>query len=141
MLTWENGHAGWNMASWNCCPAGEPTTSDFLLGLEAGGVARGYYEVDEDKRTATVVSEYGGKSATLTIEREERAFDWLNVALEVYGVDDCDEFAGLADDDRHARRCRRWHKHRARVGEDGHARVRRAALGHGGFVDRRSPLR
>ena len=94
VLTWENGHDGWNMASWNCCPAGEATTSDFLLGLEAGGVARGYYAVDEDKRTATVVSEYGGKSATLTIEREERAFDWLNVALEVYGVDDCDEFAG-----------------------------------------------
>ena len=96
VLTWENGHAGWNMASWNCCPAGEPTTSDFLLGLEAGGVARGYYEVDEDKRTATVVSAYGGDSVSLTVERETRAFDWLNVALEVYGVDGCDELAGSA---------------------------------------------
>ena len=25
---------------------------------------------------------------------ETRAFNWINVALEVYSVDDCDEFAG-----------------------------------------------
>ena len=46
--------------------------------------------------TATVVSAYGGDSVSLTVERETRAFDWLNVALEVYGVDGCDELAGSA---------------------------------------------
>lgn len=91
VLTWANGHDKWNMASWNCCPAGEATTSDFLLDLEPGTTAYGYINITETE--ATIVSEYAGKSVNLVIEGEMRVFDWLDVTLEVYGVDGCDDFA------------------------------------------------
>ncbi|KAJ8610702.1 hypothetical protein CTAYLR_005661 [Chrysophaeum taylorii] len=93
VLTWGNGHRDWNMASWNCCPAGEPTTSDFLTGLEAGTTAYGNITVDYDSDSATVVSSYSGKDVTLTITGELRTFNWMDVTLEVYTVDSCADFA------------------------------------------------
>lgn len=82
------------MASWNCCPAGEPTTSDSLLQMQAGDTAYGSISVDYDNQVATVVSSYRGQNVTLTVTGELRDFNWLDVTLEVYTVSTCSDFAG-----------------------------------------------
>jgi hypothetical protein len=92
VLTWGNGHTGWNMASWNCCPSGQTWTSDFILNLQTGQVLNGYINVTTS--TSTIVSELvGGSSVTLEIDTNSRNFDWMDVTLEVYSVSTCGQFS------------------------------------------------
>ena len=66
-------------------------------------IRKGKYPVDSLLPTeAELTAKYGVAKERYNFgfepkrERETRAFDWLNVALEVYGVDGCDELAGSA---------------------------------------------
>jgi len=91
VLTWGNGHTGWNMASWNCCPQGQTWTSGFLLNLKAGGTVNGV--IDQSGANWKITSTYNGQSVTLTIAANSRDFNWVDVTLETYSVTECTEFA------------------------------------------------
>jgi hypothetical protein len=94
VLTWGNGHTGWNMASWNCCPSGQTWTSDFILNLEEGDVLQGYINVTTSN--SAIVSTFGDQTVTLEIATNGRNFNWMDVTLEVYSVVSCSEFAASA---------------------------------------------
>jgi len=90
VLTWGNGHTGWNMASWNCCPQGETWTSSFLTGLKAGGTVSGV--IDASGANWAVTSSYNGQNVVLTVPSAQRDFNWVDVTLETYTVTSCGEF-------------------------------------------------
>lgn len=92
VLTWGNGHRGWNMASWNCCPSGESYTSDFITDMTAGTTAYGNISIDGG--VSTIVSTYEGQAVTLAVDQADREFNWMDVTLEEYDVSDCSQFSG-----------------------------------------------
>jgi len=90
VLTWGNGHSGWNMASWNCCPQGQTWTSSFLTNLRAGGSVSGI--IDQSGSNWQVTSSYNGQNVVLTVPSAARDFNWVDVTLETYSVTSCTEF-------------------------------------------------
>jgi len=92
VLTWGNGHTGWNMASWNCCPQGETWTSAFLTNIKAGGSVSGI--IDASGANWVVTSTYNGQSVKLTVPSAQRDFNWVDVTLETYSVTACGQFPG-----------------------------------------------
>jgi len=93
VLTWGNGHSKWNMASWNCCPNGEPHTSDFIQNIPDGSTLGGAIDMSSDTTKWSVVSSYGSQQVTLTVDTADRNFNYCDVTLETYGVTSCDQMA------------------------------------------------
>jgi hypothetical protein len=105
VLTWGNGYEEWYAASWACCPSNITVHSDFLMGFKAGDSMGGIIHRDTPS-TWTIVSSLGSQTTTLRTQVGDYNYNWVDVTLEVYNVDTCDQFAsgastfsGLAIDD------------------------------------------
>jgi len=88
----ETGEYGWAMASWNCCPQGEVHNAPAIFGLQPGTTAQGSFKID-DNGNGVVQSSYNGQQSTLQVSHPGD-YNWLNVALEVYSVQSCGDYAG-----------------------------------------------
>jgi len=93
VLTWGNGHSKWNMASWNCCPNGEPHTSDFIENIPDAASLGGVIDMSSDTTQWSVDSTYGSQKVTLTVPTADRNFNYCDVTLETYGVTQCSQMA------------------------------------------------
>ena len=91
VLTWGNGLTGWSYASWNCCPSGQHHESTPFQGFGPGDELFG--AITKSGNDWTVSSVYGAKNTSLTIMDSSRNFDWMDVTLETYNIEQCSQFA------------------------------------------------
>jgi len=91
VLTWGNGLNGWSFASWNCCPSGQQQESNPIQGFGAGDTLQGAIQASGGNWVIT--STANGQSTQLNVADADRDFDWVDVTLEVYSVNTCDQFA------------------------------------------------
>jgi len=101
VLTYGNTEEGWSMASWNCCPTGQTWMSSSITNLQANDTLAAEITVGTQYSTVTssLLDSTDGtvkETYSLSVDTEDRSFDWMDVTLEVYQLDECDEFAGSA---------------------------------------------
>mmetsp|Transcript_14497 Transcript_14497/g.38226 ORF Transcript_14497/g.38226 Transcript_14497/m.38226 type:complete len:168 (+) Transcript_14497:177-680(+) len=84
---------GWSFTSWNCCPSGQAWYSTPITGFEEGDVLYGEMAAAEDLNSYTITSTIPGVNTTsITVDTSGLTFDWADVTLEVYDVDECLKF-------------------------------------------------
>ncbi len=93
VLAWNGKDAkeAWSLASWNCCPQGQVVKSKVLKGMKSGDLITTSIEREGDEYT--ISGTWNNQSATITVKTGEEFFNWANIALEVYDVKSCDNFA------------------------------------------------
>jgi len=86
VLTWGNGIAGWNAASWACCPKNITYRSASLRGIRAGDTLLGdIHRVDSS--TWSIDTRWNGQNVTLRAQVGNYNYNWADVTLEVYNID------------------------------------------------------
>jgi len=92
VLTWGNGAQQWYVKSWICCPSNITVSSPPIYGINPGNVLYGTIE-----RTSSTVwrvdSEFNGQHTTLNGQVGPLNYNWADVTLEVYNVNQCGHFA------------------------------------------------
>jgi len=101
VLTYGNTEEGWSMASWNCCPTGQTWMSSSITNLKPNNTLTAEISVGSEYSTITsslIDPKHGTvkESYSLTVDTEDRSFDWMDVTLEVYQLTECEEFADSA---------------------------------------------
>jgi len=93
VLTWGNGLNQWYVQSWACCPANITVASQRLTGLQAG---QNMYGIIQRLSASTweINSIWQNQNTTLYAQVGDFNYNWADVTLEVYRVDNCAEFAG-----------------------------------------------
>jgi len=86
VLTWGNGIAGWNAASWACCPKNITTRSPSLRGIRAGDTVSGIIK-RLDPFTWSIDTRWNGQNTTLRAQVGGYNYNWADVTLEVYNID------------------------------------------------------
>jgi len=92
VLTWGNGYRQWYIKSWICCPKNITVSSPPIFGLKAGSQFNGNI-TRESPSTWLVDSEFNGQHTTLNSQVGDYIYNWADVTLEVYTVNDCPDFA------------------------------------------------
>jgi len=93
VLTFGPLQTGWYAESWACCPANISTHSSALTGLKSGTSMTGFVErLNAD--LWEINSAYNGKNTTLFSEIGGYNYNWFAATEEVYGVTQCNQFAG-----------------------------------------------
>ena len=89
------GHKGWSLASWNCCVSSQPQKSNVITGIQPGDTI--YTEISvsvkDGKSIYTVEGTWKDQVASLSFDSGDEVFNWPNVTLEVYDIDECSQFA------------------------------------------------
>jgi len=93
VLTWGNGLNQWYVQSWACCPANITVASARLTGLQAGQQMYGVIN-RLSQSTWEINSIWMSKNTTLYAQVGDFNYNWADVTLEVYRVNNCPEFAG-----------------------------------------------
>jgi len=92
VLTWGNGNPSWYVQSWACCPANITVSSPAVTGLKQGQTMNGLISrLSAD--TWEIDSEWQGQHTTLTAQVGDMLYNWADVTLEVYNVNNCQQFA------------------------------------------------
>jgi len=97
VLTWGNGIPGWNVASWCCCPKNVTVQSKSISGLQAGWQLVGTIQRMSDSTwmiDSKVVNT--GANTTLYAQVGDYDYNWADVTLEVYNINNCQQFANGA---------------------------------------------
>jgi len=92
VLTWGNGNREWYVKSWICCPKNITVSSPPIFGLKTGSVLQGVIS-RESESNWLVDSIFNGKHTTLNSQVGDYIYNWADITLEVYGVNDCPDFA------------------------------------------------
>jgi len=92
VLTWGNGNPSWYVQSWACCPSNITVSSPALTGLKQGEKMNGLIK-RASASTWTIDSEWAGKHTTLHAQVGDMNYNWADVTLEVYNVNNCNQFA------------------------------------------------
>jgi len=92
VLTWGNGYKRWYLKSWVCCPKNITVSSNPLFGLEAGSQLQGVIS-RESPSNWLVDSIFNGQHTTLHAQVGDYIYNWADITLEVYYVDNCPDFA------------------------------------------------
>lgn len=101
VLQWNNGLAGWSIASWNCCVDGNVNAGDFkavavghrIQGLMIGSGCSTATGVCQSWLISTLDVD-SGESSLLNTTGYNQAFNWaFGAVLEVYGVASCDDLS------------------------------------------------
>jgi len=92
VLTWGNGYQQWYMQSWACCPSNITVHSPPLFGLGPGSSVLGTIQ-RVSASTWSIDSAFNGKHTTLNAQVGDYIYNWADVTLEVYTVNQCGQFA------------------------------------------------
>jgi len=94
VLTWGNGIQGWNLASWDCCPSNISVSSKSITGFGAGDLINGVIQrQNADTWEVNAIIAKSGANTTLYPEVGTYLYDWADVTLEIYSVNQCTQFA------------------------------------------------
>jgi len=92
VLTWGNGYYRWYITSWACCPKNITVSSPPLFGLESGNSFQG--EITRvSESTWRIDSIFNGQHTTLNAQVGDYIYNWADITLEVYFIDNCPQFA------------------------------------------------
>jgi hypothetical protein len=91
VLTWGNGWQQWYVKSWACCPSNITVSSPPVFGLGPGAQVQGTV-VRKSDSTWTIDSVFQGHHTTLNAQVGDYIYNWADVTLEVYKVDQCSAF-------------------------------------------------
>jgi len=92
VLTWGNGQREWYVKSWICCPKNITVSSPPVYGLKAGSQLLGVIS-RESESNWLVDSIFNGQHTTLNTDVGDYIYNWADVTLEVYGVNNCPDLA------------------------------------------------
>jgi len=92
VLTWGNGFTQWYVKSWVCCPKNITVSSPPIFGLSSGSQVHGVIHRETDS-TWTIDSVFDGKHTTLNAQVGDYIYNWADITLEVYYVNQCEDFA------------------------------------------------
>jgi len=92
VLTWGNGRREWYVKSWICCPKNITVSSPPIYGLKTGSQFQGVIS-RESESNWLVDSIFNGQHTTLNSQVGDYIYNWADITLEVYGVNDCPDFA------------------------------------------------
>jgi len=92
VLTWGNGNPSWYVQSWACCPSNITVSSPALTGLQQGQNMNGVIS-RASADVWTIDSEWMGQHTTLNAQVGDMLYNWADVTLEVYNVNNCQQFA------------------------------------------------
>jgi len=92
VLTWGNGYNEWYIKSWVCCPKNITVSSPPVFGLTGGSQFNGIIS-RESPSTWLVDSNFNGKHTSLNAQVGDYIYNWADVTLEVYSVNNCVDFA------------------------------------------------
>jgi len=92
VLTWGNGYNQWYVKSWVCCPKNITVSSNPLFGLVAGSQIQGVIR-RESAGTWLVDSVFNNQHTTLNAQVGDYIYNWADVTLEVYYIENCPDFA------------------------------------------------
>jgi len=92
VLTWGNGNREWYVKSWICCPKNISTSSPPVYGLKAGSQLQGVISRESDSNWL-VDSIFNGQHTTLNSQVGDYIYNWADITLEVYGVNNCPDLA------------------------------------------------
>jgi len=94
VLTWGNGKPQWYAQSWACCPSNITTSSPPVFGLSPGGLLKGV--ISRNGPSAWKIDSIvmaTGQSTTLNAQVGSYQYNWADVTLETYGVQQCSDYA------------------------------------------------
>jgi len=92
VLTWGNGNPSWYVQSWACCPNNITVSSPPITGLKQGQTMNGLVNrISAD--VWDIDSEWQGQHTTLMAQVGDMLYNWAAVTLEVYNVNNCQQFA------------------------------------------------
>lgn len=88
----------WYFASWNCCPAGHKLEAAKVAVSGPGEVLRGSMTRDAASGIYTITSANAAGQASVLLSDDTnsglvRTWNWIDVVLETYAVDDCAQYA------------------------------------------------
>jgi len=92
VLTWGNGYNRWYVKSWVCCPKNITVSSPPLFGLVAGSQVQGVIS-RESPSNWLIDSVFNGQHTTLNSQVGDYIYNWADVTLEVYYINDCTDLA------------------------------------------------
>jgi hypothetical protein len=92
VLTWGNGYHQWYVESWACCPKNITVSSPPLFGLQPGSTLQGVISRESDS-TWKIDSIFNGKHTTLNAQVGDYIYNWADITLEVYHINNCPDFA------------------------------------------------
>jgi len=92
VLTWGNGYNQWYVKSWACCPSNITVSSPPIFGLVGGSTLQGVIS-RESASTWKIDSIFNGQHTTLNAQVGDYIYNWADITLEVYYVNNCVDFA------------------------------------------------
>jgi hypothetical protein len=92
VLTWGNGYNQWYVKSWACCPKNITVSSPPVFGLQAGSEVQGVIS-RESNSNWLIDSVFNGQHTSLNAQVGDYIYNWADITLEVYYVNNCPDFA------------------------------------------------
>jgi len=95
VLTWGNGINAWYVKSWACCPNNITVSSPAVTGINQGDSIFGTIQRISPS-TWKIDSNFKGQHTILNAQVGDYQYNWADVTLEVYNLNDCSMFANGA---------------------------------------------
>jgi len=94
VIAWGYLGPGWSVSSWCCCPSNITVKSKSITGFGAGDKVQGnMYRVNSNTWVIDSIIVKTGANTTLQQQIGPYLYDWANVCLEVYSVQQCSQMA------------------------------------------------